>query len=225
MTDISAPTLVQHASDRLRQDILDGVMPPMHKLKVEVLSENYRISSTPLREALNRLAQEGLVTADMRRGFRVAAMSLADLRDIIRLRQLVECDALVDSMRLGALEWEDTITREHGALQKAATAVGQAAEVGQAEWAHAHRRFHMATLSACQSARQLEICGALFDQAERYRRLSARQRAIPRDRVREHEDLLRSVLNRDTDLAVRLHRQHLERTADAIGSNIDWGSL
>jgi DNA-binding GntR family transcriptional regulator len=66
------PPLVDQAFQRLRRDVLTGTFAANAKLKVEELQEAYGFSSSPLREALSRLSQEGLVRADERRGFRVA---------------------------------------------------------------------------------------------------------------------------------------------------------
>jgi DNA-binding FadR family transcriptional regulator len=65
-------TVSEQAFQSLRQDVLKGAYGPGSKLKVESLQTVYGFSSSPLREALARLAQEGLVRADERRGFRVA---------------------------------------------------------------------------------------------------------------------------------------------------------
>ncbi len=64
-------------------------------------SSNMVFSSSPLREALNRLVQEGLVKADERRGFRVAAMSPDDLADITKMRLMLDVTALHESIQHG----------------------------------------------------------------------------------------------------------------------------
>src|SRR6478735_9133177 len=93
--------LVDLAVDQLRQDLLSGVHAPGSKLKVDELRARYGYSSSPLREALNRLTQEGLVVADQRRGFRVASMSVEDFADITRLRLLLDLQALEESILTG----------------------------------------------------------------------------------------------------------------------------
>ena len=221
MSESSPPSLVQHAMSRLRQDILEGRMPPRHKLKVEVLRDAYGISSTPVREALTRLAQEGLVTNDLRRGFRVAPMSLEDFEDIIRLRLLIESDALTASMRRCTEAWETKVRHSYERLMLTASKMNDGPSSTPQEWADVHKAFHAAIISGCGSARQLEVCDALYDQAERYVRLSARTRAIPRARGKEHEMLFRAVLSRNVDVALPLFRQHLELTLRSIGNHLE----
>ena len=81
MSTALPPTLVEKVFVQLRRDILQGAHKPGEKLKLEVLQAHYGLSSSPLREALNRLAQEGLVSTDERRGFRAAPMSQMAQRD------------------------------------------------------------------------------------------------------------------------------------------------
>ena len=67
--------LSDRAYRRLRRQILDGLIPPEGKLKLDVLQRQLSLSSSPLREALNRLLAEGLVQSDDHRGFRASPMS------------------------------------------------------------------------------------------------------------------------------------------------------
>ncbi|NDF80449.1 MAG: GntR family transcriptional regulator, partial [Betaproteobacteria bacterium] len=76
------PTANEIALSALRHDVLSLSFMPGAKLKVEHLQQTYGLSSSPIREALNRLTEEGLVRSDERKGFRVAAVSEEDLQDI-----------------------------------------------------------------------------------------------------------------------------------------------
>src|SRR5262245_21671231 len=115
-----APTapLVDKAFQRLRQDVLSGTFGAGMKLKVEELQEAYGYSSSPLREALSRLSQEGLVKADERRGFRVAPLSLDDLRDITRMRLMLDVPALGEAIEHGDDAWEASIVAAFYRLEK-----------------------------------------------------------------------------------------------------------
>ena len=74
-------TLAEKAYDALRHDIIRGELPPGRPLRLSDLSERYEMGFSPLREALNRLQAERLVTAESLRGFRVAPLSLDELLD------------------------------------------------------------------------------------------------------------------------------------------------
>jgi len=68
-------TLASAVYDRLKADILQGRLTPDQKLKIEELSSFYETGASPLREALNRLSAEGLVSRSDQRGFNVAPLA------------------------------------------------------------------------------------------------------------------------------------------------------
>jgi GntR family transcriptional regulator, carbon starvation induced regulator len=73
--------------ERLRHDIILGVLPPAAKLKLEKLSKAYDVSINTLRETLSRLAADGLVVAEGQKGFAVLPVSTEDLREITEMRR------------------------------------------------------------------------------------------------------------------------------------------
>ena len=75
---------------RIRTDIVFGRLRPGQKLRLEGLKEDYGVSVSTLREILNRLAAEGFVLAEGRRGFEVAPISAENLRELAELRLLLE---------------------------------------------------------------------------------------------------------------------------------------
>lgn len=207
-----ATPLAEQAFRHLRRDMLGGQLEAGRKLKLEELQGHYGLSSSPLREALNRLAQEGLVRADERRGFRVAPISADDLADITRMRLLIEVPALRDAMTQGHDEWEANIVAAHHRLELVESRFGDGALVLDDEWSTLHQQFHAALLAACASPRQLAWSASLWDQAERYRRFSARHRAISRRKTVEHSQLMDATLRRDADTACALLAEHILST-------------
>ena len=110
--------LTEQALLRLRRDVTMGVFEPGKKLKVDELQAIYGFSSSPLREALSKLSQEGLIRADDRKGFRVAEISKDDLQDITRMRLMLDIQALELAIELGDDEWEAEIVSAHYKLDK-----------------------------------------------------------------------------------------------------------
>src|SRR6266850_1155766 len=78
---------------RIRSDIVFGRLRPGEKLRLERLKEDYGVSDSTLREILNRLAAEGFVLAEGRRGFEVAPISVENLRELAEPRLRAACDA------------------------------------------------------------------------------------------------------------------------------------
>lgn len=210
-------SLVFQGYQAIRGRILRGEYSPGMRLKLDALQHSLGVSSSPLREALNRLVAEGLVEVERDRGFRASQVSAAEFEEITRLRLLLEGDALRRSVELGNDEWEGRVVSASHKLARieermAETNSGQMA--GMEDWSARHREFHMAMLSNC-GARQLQMIGILFDQAERYRRL-ARLFAQPRKKNLEHRKLQEAVLSRDTATAVALLTAHINKTAERV---------
>ena len=215
-----APTpLTEQAFRRLRRDVLSGVFPAGGKLKIDELQSSYGFSSSPLREALSRLTQEGLVRADERRGFRVAQLSAADLADITKMRLMLDIDAITGAIAAGDDAWEAQVVAAFHRLEKIEGKLGDGPVTLNDEWSALHRAFHMALLGAAPSERLKTWCASLFDQAERYRRASARLRQAPRRKSDEHRKIMDAVLRRDTGTACLLLTRHIrstERNVEAV---------
>ncbi len=211
-TSPSGSTLSEQAFRRLRHDVLRGGHPPGTKLKLDTLQVQYGYSSSPLREALNRLAQEGLVQADERKGFRVGPVSVEDFSDITRMRLMLDLPALRESLAHGDDAWEAGLMATFHQLELIEARLSDGPVVLDDEWSSRHKAFHMALLSACPSERQRAWCESLFDQAERYRYISARHRTAGRRKSDEHRRLLQAALRRDPDTACALMDDHVRST-------------
>ena len=210
-TDSAAP-LTEQAFRSLRRDVLVGTFAPGGKLKLDELQRHYGFSSSPLREALSRLAQEGLVRADERRGFRVAALSGTDLDDITHMRLMLDVEALRSAITLGDDAWEAAIVSAFHRLEKVESRLSDGPQVLDDEWSEVHRGFHLALLAACASERQRLWSASLFDQAERYRRFSARSRQAARRKSNEHRRIMDATLKRDAETACALLAEHIRST-------------
>ena len=206
--------LAELAFRLLRGRILRCEIEPGAKLKIESLQREHGFSSSPLREALNRLAQESLVKTDNRRGFWAAPVTISDLRDVTRMRLLLDCEALKDSIAKGGDMWEaSAIAAFHQLAKIEARITGPGPLALNAEWSVLHKQFHFSLMDACASPKLLELSSSLFDQAERYRRLSMRWRKEPRNKSAEHKRILDAALGRDAKAAVALLTDHVSRTA------------
>lgn len=204
-----AKTLSDQAYQRLRSDIIHGVLQPDEKLRVEHLRQEYGVGASPLREALSRLTADGFVTAEGQRGFRVAPMSEEDLADITRLRILLEKQALCQSIELGDDAWESQIVAAFYQLEK----VEESTDRDPAEREVRNHDFHEALIAGCTSKWLRRFYSILYDQHKRYRNI-ALSTEIPRDLHQEHEELRNAALERDQKRAGDAIEHHILRTAE-----------
>jgi len=208
--------LIDVALTKMKKAIVCCELAPGEKLKVAELSKTYGLSSSPIREALNRLTQDGVVEASDNKGFRVAPISVNDFRDITRLRCLLECEALGDAIQYGDDEWEADVLGAFHRLNLMEKKLGSGVLVLDDEWSARHKAFHFALFGACPSPLLLKMIDSLFDRAERYRRFSAQQRTTQRHKGNEHQELMEAALGRDREKAMTLLRNHIQETLGRI---------
>jgi GntR family transcriptional regulator, carbon starvation induced regulator len=219
--DSGPRTVAEAVHDRLRADLMAGRYGPGEALRLEPLMARYGCGISPLREALNRLSAERLVRAVGQRGFQAAPMSLAEMWDVVHLRQKLEGEALAGAIGAGDARWESEILAAFHRLAKAPPQVRSPGRdrADPDSWERSHRDFHAALIAACPSAWLLHFIGILYGHTERYRRIRF-ERTMPKKLVRdveaEHRELMEAVLARDKRRAVRLLSEHLEKTGNFI---------
>jgi DNA-binding GntR family transcriptional regulator len=215
MTPGAGSTRADLVYQRLRTDILNGRLEPGQRLRVEQLSQDYSVSSGVLREALPRLAGEGLATLLPQQGYRVIAVSPEDLRHLTEARIAIETQVLRQSIASGSLDWESDVVAAHHTLTRIAmlTADGAVSE----EWRAAHADFHRALLAGCPNIRLRAIAESMREVAEVYRVWSAGPGlAADRDVAAEHQALADAAAARDTESAAALLTDHIQLTTDLL---------
>lgn len=213
-------TLAEKVYAALRHDIIRGALHGGQPLRMADLSARYDMGFSPLREALNRLQAERLVSAIALRGFTVAPLSLVEMEDAIRQRIVIEGQALRAAIDRGGDDWAKDIVATLYALKVQAARQGHADDIWELE--ARHHAFHRALLSACGSGWLMEFFERLYAATERYRIpiLLARTETHARDIQAEHSALAEAALARDGDLAVALLAGHYQRTASAIAARM-----
>ncbi|WP_206428637.1 GntR family transcriptional regulator [Mycolicibacterium stellerae] len=202
--------------DELRADILTGRLAPGMKLPFNSLVDQYRCSIGAIREALQRLAEQGLVISEWQQGFRVVDVTVDDLRDLTVARCEIETLALRYAILNGDVAWEAAAISAHHVLQRAPRYDPDDPARFSEEWVVAHQQFHSALLAGCGNTRILSIANALRDSSELYRRWSAPLYDRDRDIEAEHRAILDSVVARDGQLASDLLAAHIQRTTDKL---------
>lgn len=203
-------TLAGRVEVAVRRDILSGALPPAARLRTADLSVRYGVSATPLREALQRLAEQGLVDLDPQIGARVADASLDDAREIYELRLLLEPRALEQSISAGGDGWLDDVEDAMARLRAVSRPSARRATASAAAWSEAHQAFHRALLAACDSVWLRRYIELLHPHAERYRNLARGTERVDRNELAEHEAMFRAVMERDRKAAVAGLENHLQ---------------
>jgi DNA-binding GntR family transcriptional regulator len=196
-------TLWQRVHEHLREEILSGRMQPGTVLQEVALAASLGVSRGPLREAIGRLAAEGLVTVRPRRGAVVRALSRDEFLEAYQVREALETLGIRLAVpRLGA--------DETAALEALVDEMAEHAESGDADgFFEANDRFHRALVEASGNVRIIEMHGQLLGQMGRYRARSLALRGNLARSVGEHRTILRAVRAGDAERAARLLGEHI----------------
>jgi GntR family transcriptional regulator, carbon starvation induced regulator len=214
----SKPTMSSQLIERIRADIISGDLVPGKKLVLKDIADYYSAGVIPLREALSRLAANGFINIIDQKGFRVSELSSEELKDITRVRLLIECQALRDSIAKGDVEWESRLLAAHHRLTRLPVqlADGDKLELNPA-WEVAHEAFYRALISACDSDWLHRFARTLRDQTLRYRQLAMRYSdSKVRNVPEEHARLMDAVLERNADEACAILTDHYESTTRSV---------
>ena len=200
----------------MRKEILVCHIRPGDRLKIHELCARYDVSNGAVREALSRLASEGLVLFEPQKGYSAMPVSKAELIDLTEARIEIEGVCLRLAIENRTVDWETEIVAESYRLGKIPERSPEDNSLLNERWSTAHSAFHHSLVAACPVKHLLRMRQQLFEQSERYRQLSVPLRHADRDVQREHMDIKDAVLASDTDVALRLMRNHLLKTTKIL---------
>jgi DNA-binding GntR family transcriptional regulator len=195
-------SVVDRAYERIRSVVLSDELPPGTKLRQVELAEQLGISRTPVREALLRLAAEGLVEPLANRGFRVADLGLDAVLERLEVRAILE-------PRIARLAAERRTARDLESLNIAITHEEEATTGIEAH--DASREFHIELARAAHNAELLRVLESLW-LVEVGRRLLARRWAVsdwPAEDIEDHRSIMNAVSERRVRDAEKLMSEHV----------------
>ena len=196
---------------RIRSDVIFGRLRPGQKLKLDGLKEAYGVSVSTLREVLSRLAADGFVLAEGRRGFEVAPVSVENLKELAELRLLLESHAMQVSFANADVEWEGRVVSAHHKL--ASTERLMELGLGELEqWKRYDGEFHQALISNCGSRVLMATHALVFDKYFRYQMVAFQYRGG--EPALQHKALLDSALKRDAEAAKATLRAHVNNCVE-----------
>lgn len=194
----------------LRQAILKGELKPGERLMEIALADKLGVSRTPIREALRKLEQEGLVVMIPRRGAQVADITEKDLNDVLEVRIALEnlsiekaCKRMTDEqigkLWVAAKEFERT------------TMDGNLVKLAEADVA-----FHDVIYQAADNVTLNQVQNNLREQIYRYRVEYLKDEEMRKQLVKEHEQLYLAIRERNVEKAQEISFHHIENQRKGI---------
>jgi DNA-binding GntR family transcriptional regulator len=198
-------TLSDRVFEVVREQILKGRLPNGESIRQDALANELGVSKIPLREALARLEQEGLLINHPNRGYYVQPMSREQADEIFALRLSIEPQAAAYASQAASDEDRSQATR-------AFTALETAADSNLADVAVRNREFHIALVMAGRRLLTTQLVQRLAILSERY--VIAHLQPAGRDARAhlEHRALFDAWLERDKRKVEKLLKEHIQGT-------------
>jgi DNA-binding GntR family transcriptional regulator len=191
---------------QVRDEILDGTLPPGTSLDQEALAARLGLSTTPVREALRRLESERLVVGRAHRDTVVADLSPQLLEDTYAVR--LKLDPLAASMTAKSAKPEE--------LEAIAELARVTPSEDPAEQLQHNRALHSAIYRACGNEVLIEILELLWDRTDRFRLITIKEEGDPVSMRNEHLEIADALTARNGRLAARLMTAHLTSSYELI---------
>ena len=201
--------------ERLREQILAGKLEPGARLRQVELAEEFEISQTPVREALARLASDGLVALRPRRGAEVVALSPREVEEVYELRALIEPYAVERAAEVASDEQLATI-RELAEVPEG---------LSPRELFDRNRRFHRSLCEGAGNGRLLQVIDGLWSSVTAVRMFDAYAvrggAEVAATMADEHRAIADAVAKRDGATAAELARRHITAARRELLGRID----
>jgi DNA-binding GntR family transcriptional regulator len=202
----TARSMVDSAYEQIRRRILDNAWPPGHRALEREVAVELGMSRTPVREALMRLQNEGLVEVIPRHGVRVLPVSGVDMQEIYEILTALEC------MAAELLAARNPSGEELAPLVDAIDAMSKALQADDLDaWGAADERFHQHLVDLAGNRHLQATVLNHWDRTHRARMFSLRLRPKPVNSTKEHMQMVERLRAGDGEGAARVTRAHRER--------------
>lgn len=202
--------LPDHVYAVLKHRILSCALPPNERLIEKNLCAELHVSRTPLREALNRLSHEELVTFQPHAGYRVAGISLAGFKNLIELRSIVEPQA-------AALAAERATPADIAALRAQATLEHDPNEEPSfVQYCQANSRFHLLVVRCAHNPMLENIVMSALDMYQRPTYLRIGRQMDPGNPSSKHHAIVDAIEQHDPEAARKVMYLHIRGGGERI---------
>ena len=182
----------------IKDDIISCALQPGEDISEGVLAARYRLGKAPIRSAMMRLRQEGLVVSRGRQGNAVSAVTLRDVQEIFQLRLVLE----VTAVRLAAGKVDAERLRSLNEAAHATWSPGD--EFSESTYLRANRELHRYVAESSGNQRLAALVVGLMEQHERIVRLGLALQNREHEFHHFHDDLVGALIDGDGDRAAQL---------------------
>jgi len=203
-------TVTAYVVDTLRKGILAGDYPLGEKLDQKLLAEKLGVSIIPVREGLRQLEAEGLIRLVPRRGAFVAELSIAELKEIYLIREVLEglaAELAVPNLDPSAFHQLESLL---GQMEEAT------AEQDYSRLLELNRTFHFTIYEAARCPILLQIIASLWDRSSLCRRVYLYLPGRASQALAEHKEIYQASKQGDAQWAHQAVRKNVHQTIEGI---------
>jgi len=186
--------------DALRDAIIRGQLAEGEILRQDTLAQMFNISRIPVREALQRLEAQGLVTSTRYKGVVVTPMSIAEIEEVFEFRALLEPRVIAFAVPQ---------MTEQSLAQARAYCEAFAAETHPTRWGDLNRQFHSALYADARRPYFMSVIDKTNDRIDRYVRAQLELTHGMERARRDHQAILDACAAGDAQAAADLTREHI----------------
>lgn len=191
----------------LRRDIMTCRIPPGATLDAGSIAEDYQVSKTPVRDAMQRLAAEGLITILPRSGYLVTPITFQAVHEILDMRAAIGPHIARQAARYAT---PAEIRKLRQIVQE------YAGEMDLEQMQQVARRFHVAIARCSRNARMVALSESLFDQLERLLRFAIDFTVKVGEHSGEHTALVDAIEARDGARAAGIEADHIRHSREFL---------
>jgi len=201
--------------EKLQKAVFSGKFKSGDRITEKEIAEELKVSRTPVREALYRLASTGLIKIIPHRGFIISRWSSKEIKDVIELRIALEIFAV-------KLAIQRILPNEINELKTLIVKMDKAVKKeDMMKASHLNYLFHNKIILASKNKELFEVTEPIKNKIHHFRIISISSPNRLKESFEEHKKILDAIINKDIELAQGLTSQHIKKVGFIIKEKIE----
>lgn len=194
--------------ETLKDEIVEGRLRPGERIVISDLAAKYNVSPMPVREAINRLQQDGFVEVVPHVGSRVSSFDINKHREIMQIR--IELEPIATRLSIPFISAK-ALTKLEKLIREMEVCLQKKDYMG---YSRVNREFHLTIYTACPNKSMFELIKSLWAKSEYSRRIFSELPERNEESLKEHKALVEAIKEKDAEKGAEIiRRQKVTGTA------------
>ena len=199
----------------IKEKLINGKFKANEVLKEEILAEKYKVSRTPVREALQLLVNEGFLTHRRKIGYIVKPLTKNELKEIVGIRSILESYAA----RITTENYDEKLIKK---LEKLVERTEKALKNNDIQKFYKYNcDFHYELYKSSGNKKLIEIIENLRENFQRYTRLLLNIENMPYESLKDHKMMINAMKERDPEKVEKMVKKHILKGGQALINYIE----